>query len=330
MLHLLIEVSKFLGLFLAGVFGILGVLTEYRDEEGKITKWGRRAVIGTIVSTMVAFISQGLEFQMQAQEQHEANEKSLKQAQANTALLEQLSRAVDPLNSFEVWAWVGVDFNTPELAAYGNRVSQAINEALKSAKPEDRYLKNGIVVTSRESDFGKILSVAINPTSPSFPNERTEPVAYYLVRYLDISFRFKKASLPSPAGEPPIPDLEIDVGTADEPSSVALTYNVEKKQFEIEATSMQANSEFWRNHGNVLAVPDLYKLGTTVAIVSGVGFPPGNPLNAKILKSRRNLSIRVVSIRLPRGRKLWLRNWPQPKLDDDGLSNYDVALPKLQ
>jgi len=79
MRDLLIAIANFLTIWLAGRFGILGLLTKFRERNGKITKWGRTAVIGMIVSIMVTVISQELDFRRQAKEQHEANEKLLKQ-----------------------------------------------------------------------------------------------------------------------------------------------------------------------------------------------------------------------------------------------------------
>lgn len=328
MFDLIIEVLKFLGILLVGLFGILALVTRYRDDNGQITRWGRTAVIGTIVSTMGAFISQDLEFRRQADEQRLANEKSIKQAQANAALLEQVARAVDPLNSFEAWAWVRVDMDTPELATYRTRVLAAIDEAIKAARPQDNRLKNGILVTSRYGD--KITDVSIESDSPSFPDKSTEPVAYYLVRYLDLTFKFQKALQDhATADQNAAPDLEINIGTADPPASVSLLYNVENKQFVIKASNMQEDQKFWQNNGNVLAVPDLYKMRATIAIMSGVFPSLNNPIDADILRNRAKLSMHRVMIGLPRGRELEIDKWPEPKPGWNGQPSYDVVLPQL-
>ncbi len=98
MLDTAILVFKYAGILLAGCFGLLGVLTEYRDKKGNVTKWGRIAVIGAIVSTTLAVISQDLDFRRQAQEDRASAQRAERQAQSNAGLLEQIARAVDPLD----------------------------------------------------------------------------------------------------------------------------------------------------------------------------------------------------------------------------------------
>ena len=335
---LLIAITKFLSILLAGAFGILGLLTKFRKKNGKITKWGSIAVVGTVVSTMVAVVSQELDFRRQAQEQREANEKSLKQTEANSALLEQIARAVDPFNSFEVDAWLGVNLDTPELSAYRGRLLSAIDEAVKSAKPLDYNLKNGVRVIARERiDGGQILSVSVEPESPAFPNKITEPVAYFLLRYIDVSFKFYKNSDPDPINKSVEPDLEISLSTADAPSSASLEYDLEAKQFSIHASDMRAEPQFWQNQGNVLGVSDLYKMNLLIALDSIVVPSFANPINGKILENRSKLSLRTMLIKLPRGRSLWIRQWGDARyykksisdLDEVSLPYYEVVLPKL-
>jgi predicted outer membrane lipoprotein len=58
----LINIVKVLGTLLACAFGLLGLLTEFRDSGTKnITRWGRIALIGIVLSAAVALVSQILE-----------------------------------------------------------------------------------------------------------------------------------------------------------------------------------------------------------------------------------------------------------------------------
>ena len=45
MLDSILAALKFVAILLAGVLGVIGLRVEYKDNEGNITKWGRRALI---------------------------------------------------------------------------------------------------------------------------------------------------------------------------------------------------------------------------------------------------------------------------------------------
>lgn len=44
-----------------GVFGILGVLTNYKDKEGRVTKWGKVAIAGICLSGTLSLVLYGIE-----------------------------------------------------------------------------------------------------------------------------------------------------------------------------------------------------------------------------------------------------------------------------
>jgi hypothetical protein len=50
---------KFTGIALSGIFGIVALLVQYKDTNGKITIWGRRALFGETAASS----SNGLRFQ---------------------------------------------------------------------------------------------------------------------------------------------------------------------------------------------------------------------------------------------------------------------------
>jgi hypothetical protein len=56
----LLTIVKFTSLILAAAFAILGTTTDYK-QDGKVTKWGRVAIIGVIVSGLLSSILLGLE-----------------------------------------------------------------------------------------------------------------------------------------------------------------------------------------------------------------------------------------------------------------------------
>jgi len=55
----MIDIAKYFGLAWAAASGALGLLTNYRDKEtGKITRWGKVALIGIAASAMLSLVAQ--------------------------------------------------------------------------------------------------------------------------------------------------------------------------------------------------------------------------------------------------------------------------------
>ena len=61
MMDVWMSLLKIVSLLVAGSFGILGLTTEFKDEKRKITKWGKFALGGILISTLLAVGLYGLE-----------------------------------------------------------------------------------------------------------------------------------------------------------------------------------------------------------------------------------------------------------------------------
>lgn len=56
-----IHFAKLIGIVLTTILGVLGILTTYRDERKRVTKWGRRTLVAIIVSGALTILVQALE-----------------------------------------------------------------------------------------------------------------------------------------------------------------------------------------------------------------------------------------------------------------------------
>jgi hypothetical protein len=86
----LLSILKFTALFLSGVFSLCALLGTNRDENGHLTLWGKIAISGVVISTLIAATSQALEFKT-------SHAQQLAAAVKNTELLKEISRAVYPI-----------------------------------------------------------------------------------------------------------------------------------------------------------------------------------------------------------------------------------------
>jgi hypothetical protein len=102
----MIEISlialKFAALVVGGIFAAIGLLTDYRHEDGRVSKWGKIALFGIILSTIIAAGTQAVESYRDRQTtlaNDAANRKSEKQTQD---ILRQVRRAIYPLHNLAV------------------------------------------------------------------------------------------------------------------------------------------------------------------------------------------------------------------------------------
>jgi hypothetical protein len=49
---------KEVAIILTGLFGMLGLLTNFRDENKKVTVWGKLSLAGVLISTAIAAFTQ--------------------------------------------------------------------------------------------------------------------------------------------------------------------------------------------------------------------------------------------------------------------------------
>jgi hypothetical protein len=327
MLGFFIALVKFLGVVLTGAFGVLGLMTEYRDKEGTITRWGRIALIGTLTSTFVALAAQGLELLKQAKDEQQTSAKALEQARENSKVLAQIGRAVDPLDSMAVTAFLDVDLDIPELQGYRDRVLGLIRKAVDSNKKDgDGQFENGIMVSARSGD-GPILSVSIRPQTPAYPDKEKEELAYYALSSLGIDFEFYKTRPPGPSIDHRVaPELAISFDS----NEVELTYDLARRQFGIFVSSLQTDPKYWRNSGNILAVPDLP--GRSLLVWQGSTNVPrldDKAFTETLEKIKSTFSFRLMLVALPRGRELSFRNWPPVEHDAKGRPYIVLVFPDV-
>jgi hypothetical protein len=90
-----LAILKFTAVMSAGVWGVVGLLVDYK-KDGQITRWGRRALVGTVASTLIAVLTQSIETYKDRVAAHEAEKKRSAEAETVRVTLEQINRAISP------------------------------------------------------------------------------------------------------------------------------------------------------------------------------------------------------------------------------------------
>jgi hypothetical protein len=254
MFDLALELLKFIGIGVSGIFGIVGLLTEFRDKHsGKVTFWGRLSLIGIVASTLVAALSQALEVRKDRQEAHDLSVRTARE-------LHEIARAVTPLSSVSFWYRFDVDPNEPEFAAYERRAEAIINAYL--ANPKDAGMRQlRLVVAGGRLIPGTrrmVASTVIIPRdSPVYPNVgRNEILASGVVESPNFAlgiFRTPRnfvATAFSGYSLKSVFDLAVRVSVMD-PSTIQLGYDVAAKRFFLTGSQSDKNGQVWTNNGSV-------------------------------------------------------------------------------
>src|SRR5258708_39813537 len=89
---------KAISIVLTGFFGVLGLLTNFKDKNtGRITKWGKFSLAGILVSICMGVAAQLKEVTAQQKARDESALKTLQIVTATQTTLHNLERSLAPL-----------------------------------------------------------------------------------------------------------------------------------------------------------------------------------------------------------------------------------------
>ena len=101
---------KVASIVLTGAFGVLGLLTEFKDKNSrKVTKWGMVSLGGIIISVTFGVIAQYKEFSKQQKDSADRAKQTLALAEKAEESLQDIKRSMSPLDLVNV----GFEFDGP-------------------------------------------------------------------------------------------------------------------------------------------------------------------------------------------------------------------------
>ncbi len=308
-----LNILKLIGLVLTGAFGILGLLTEFRDDKTKkITKWGKVALSGIILSTALSLVAQILESAKSVRDTRESQKQSSDQIARSNEILNNLNRSLNPLTNVRITYWLRVPIDAPELAAYRKRLTDGIAEFMAKGHNDMR-----IAYVSVYDAQGRVEEVAIMDDSPLMPR-RDEVIPYYLLRLSGLTFSFIKTHhdeaefVADDYLKRPRADLSFSVHTNDRGrSSYSLNYDLGSKELTIFANDLFSDPQYWQSNNQIQAVPDLPNTQMAVQIsdtflpkmtITGERDPESKSLS--LLRSQMQLDSLILKINT---RELWVK-----------------------
>lgn len=291
----LLAILKFVSIGLSGAFGVVGLLTEFRDKHShRITTWGRVALVGIVVSTFVAAVSQAVEMENSSVEEAATRQKAAEE-------LTQLARAADPLDSLIFGAYETVNLNVPPFLSYRKRVLAIIQRDL-SQKSNHYKFPDGIYASYFDRHANAV-GFAIPLGSVAFPNAKNpgEQLAYYLLSRPSFYFDISMAPISNRASRP---DLYVSTETV-APKTLALIYDAQTQSFAIECADIVVPPDKWENNGHVISPVDFLNSRVEVGLIDPA-FDVLDPRSVVVDTATRYFRLVWFSVGLPKGRTIVL------------------------
>jgi hypothetical protein len=292
-MDLALTILKIAGVLFTGAFGVLGLLTEFKDKDHKtVTPWGKVALIGIVLSTVLAFVAETVQAKKAAADAKAAAQAAAEQVARTNKIMRDLDRSLNPIYELVATYWLKVPIDAPELASYRRRLESGISTILlhPAQRSETAYV-------TRFDASGRPIEVGIPASSSLVPRE-AETVAYYLLGDTGLDFGFhvniKSAEdlTTSDLKKRAVPDLAFSI-TSDEyqgepdQGTYELRYDLVRHELSIHAYRMPSNPEYWRTNAKLLAVPDLGGTQLVVRIHDLVG-PPEPPTKSAAFTAKRS------------------------------------------
>ncbi|MBX3568803.1 MAG: hypothetical protein KF914_12150 [Rhizobiaceae bacterium] len=292
-------------------FGVLALLTKYKDEDGKTTKWGKIALIGVFATGLISAATQSIEIARSNQARIASEEKTQRDIEANSRLLDQINRSLNPLVDVTASFWIRVPSDEPRLKAFFDRFRAEVKPIIAAMEAGPRgSMPYGIVGSSRNSD-GKVLGVDVGRKSPLFPDQDKEDFAYAIFAGISVDLYFyrdrvKIENVPSFSGKDYAddlvePDLTMSFYGSDpsEGESVTVQYDVEEDSFTAHIYGVESDEKYWESSGKFVSFIDLEGAQMLVGL---------NHLMVSFEdRHRANLGIETISLSIQSRKGLWFR-----------------------
>jgi hypothetical protein len=333
MLDVMLVLLKCLSILSAAVFGILGLLHDFKDRDGRITKWGGWSLFGVILSAMVAGAIEAFAF-VKASEDNTAQAKHredlLHRIDTTTTkseqVLHEVSRAVYPIEDLKISFVAELPLKSTEMKPLRDRLR---NEAAAFLKlPPDQQAKGNDAfrvrnVWQRKPGVNEPYSLEVRPGNSSLlaPEEGAEENVLRLVS-CGPSIKVEFYSPPiSPEQYPAEPGLvrrsegaalsvwagryvgEIDLGTSGE---FLLEYYPHFESLWYDASNVPVSENCLISTGQIVGIPDLLGSQMFVRYYTGTDLPKCHPLLKGSFNSLLNdVKIRGLGLAFKGGRQFW-------------------------
>jgi hypothetical protein len=324
------------------VFGVIGLLTEFKDNEKKITKWGKVALAGILTSSVISF---GMYFLESTKAKADA-EKAKAEAEATSQKLKDILSSAQttaaPIKDLRIGYSIYVPTYHFQLKGYTDRFNRELTRFNRELTSIPITFPPLPWIQGMTGDGKRMFVFDFGEDAPLAPNNDREKLAYAVLAYSGIELLFFKEpiNLNSPNTyhlfdeyrEPSLkPDLRLGVDgkLSSTPSDGHLIrYNMDSRTFWLQAKSLPSDSHTWNSNGKIIGIPDL--LGTQMVVRVRVRASSRDTrIDPYVSEIRKSFELDEMMLSFSAGREFWFGGrMLQKHVDANGDSFYSFVFPK--
>jgi hypothetical protein len=290
---------EYFSILLTALAGILALLTEFKTQKGQVTKWGKIALSGVLVT---ALVSTSVKFF----KDRDAEDKAIREIARANASLFLIKKSLYPLREFRTEAEVSYSLNHPYLIGYAPRFRQIANTLRQHPDKKDQQNYYGVDIFSRtEKNINNWMRIYPNAKiiEPSMESRNARGLLDHLQLIVRIHSNPKKIAVDQLDANSltlnftyygrvfdPTEEYRTDATII---KSGSLLYNFSEDRFYVSAPDMPQELTYIRN--NATSFLDL--LNSTIVVRNpGVG------------AFTKNSRIELISLITPQGHELRFQN----------------------
>ena len=131
---------KLVSFVMTAALGVIGVVTDFRDEQKKLTRPGKLNLAGLALAAVVGIMAQKAEYDSAAKSSAEAKKSFEKLVQQNQAVLGQVVRGLEPVgDTITVRYIVKIPLDNSELKSTRKYLNRKIADAVHSGLRGDKH-----------------------------------------------------------------------------------------------------------------------------------------------------------------------------------------------
>ncbi|MEA2414572.1 MAG: hypothetical protein QOI58_1229 [Thermoanaerobaculia bacterium] len=243
---------KYAGMAVTTCLGVFGLLINFRDKQtDKVTRGGRRLVVGIIVSGMIVVATQMLEDVRSRAERED--------------IIDAMVQGQYPLRDVRLSFWADLPAKDPRLQSFTNRVGI---DATNAREQVVRGVQNVPGVNGWSGLLGRPPSmITICQGSQFYPDRQREPFAASIFQIVEVTLRFYRSPIPvaaypvrryedpKSAQERPIwPDLEMTFRTS---SDVCMQFDFDRRGVVVWGSNLETEPRSWNSSGRIVSLVNL-------------------------------------------------------------------------
>ncbi|MBT1698145.1 hypothetical protein KK083_14730 [Fulvivirgaceae bacterium PWU4] len=341
MVDFILVVLKYAATLLSGFFGVYGLLLDFKDKDGKITKAGRFALYVIIISGVIALVTQSIELYIDNQKSISDGQRILAQLDQNTKVLNGLDRTLNPIEDLTVSYDVIIPSNHTRLKSYTSSLFKNLHELLDTMKYnaslQSRLWRHGILA-SRVAGMEHIPTIEeVELSRQCWLLPHRNEFTHTILAYSDVDLVFFRNPLPIDSlrkirfSAYSSGDLSMSLTSGLIPQGLSgehtITVDFPQNTIALKARNLRSDPQYWLNNGRVLSIPDL--LGCQLILHLPGIMDSGNEEHDQYLRDvRKDFELHDLEISMSKGRRYWIHRDQLTKIESsDGMPTYVFQFP---